>query len=253
MDKILITGASGGLGAAIALHYAMPGHSLLLWGRDHARLESLARACRRKGAQTAIRSLNFTDVDTAVAAMDAADDEGPITLALLVAGIGDIRSTGDTVETPDLVWRLGLVNFVAPCAMASALAKRMIERGSGNIVFIGSAAAFHALPFAASYAASKAGLARFANALRLNLAGHGIRVTLVSPGFIDTPAGARISGPRPLLMQPAYVAKRIARAVDRGQAHLILPWPFAWLRVLDRILPPALRDRLLISLTPGKN
>jgi short-subunit dehydrogenase len=115
---------------------------------------------------------------------------------------------------------------------------------------IGSAAAFHALPFAAAYAGSKAGLARFAQALRLSVAPHGVRVTLVSPGFIDTTAGQMVSGPKPFLMQPAYVAARVAKAAASGQAHLILPWPFALLRLVDRVLPARLRDRLLIRLTP---
>jgi short-subunit dehydrogenase len=79
---------------------------------------------------------------------------------------------------------------------------------------------------------------------------HGVRVTLVSPGFIDTAAGRRISGPKPFLMQPAYVAARIAKASARDQAHLILPWPFALLRLAERLLPGRWRDRLLISLAP---
>jgi len=250
MERIFITGASGGLGEALARHYAAPGRALLLWGRNEQRLETVGEICRRAGAEVEVRSLDLTDVAAAVAAIDAADERAPIGLALLVAGLGDIRQPEATVESPEQVRRLGLVNFVAPCAMASALAGRMVGRSRGGIVFIGSAAAFHALPFAAAYAGSKAGLARFADALRIGVAPHGVRVTLVSPGFIDTAAGRAVTGPKPLLMQPDHVASRVASAIERNQAHLVLPRPFAGLWLVDRLLPRAWRDRLLRALAP---
>jgi short-subunit dehydrogenase len=210
----------------------------------------VAEACRNTGADTVIRSLDITDCAAAVAAIDEDDSAGPISVAVFAAGLGDIRAPDALVETPAQIVRLGVVNFIAPSAMAAALADRMAARGRGQIVLIGSAAAFHALPFASAYAGSKAGLARFAQALRLGVKARGVNVTLVSPGFIDTAAGRKISGPKPFLMQPASVAERIARASARGQAHLILPWPFALLRLAERLLPGRWRDRLLISLAP---
>jgi short-subunit dehydrogenase len=143
-----------------------------------------------------------------------------------------------------------LVNFVATAAMAAALANHMARRGEGRIVLVGSAAGFHALPFAAAYAGSKAGIAHFAQALRLGVKRHGVQVTLVSPGFIDTSAGRKAPGPRPFVLQASDAAARIARAAARGQAHAIFPWPFILLRWLDRLLPRVLRDRLLLALTP---
>jgi len=248
--RILVTGASGGLGEAIAHHYAAPGRTLLLWGRNQERLVEVAEACRSAGAQAITRSLDLTDSAAAIAALEEEDDSAPIGLAVFAAGLGDIRPPDRLVEDAAQIIRLGLVNFVAPSAMAATLASRMAIRRGGRIALIGSAAAFHALPFAAAYAGSKAGLARFAEALRLGVAVHGVSVTLVSPGFIDTAAGRKVSGPKPFLMQPSSVAARIAKATERGQAHLVLPWPFALLRVVERLLPGLLRDRLLLSLTP---
>ncbi len=149
-----------------------------------------------------------------------------------------------------LVARLGVVNFVSPAALAAELAARMAIRGHGRIVFIGSAAAFHALPFATAYAASKAGLARFADALRINVAPHGVAVTLVSPGFIDTAAARRVPGPKPLAITARDAAARIMRATAGRKAHLVTPWPFAMLRWVDRALPRLLRDSLLRALSP---
>lgn len=100
------------------------------------------------------------------------------------------RAAGDQVESAGLVARLGTVHFTAPAAIGAALAKRMVERQSGDLVFIGSAAAFDSLSFAAAYSGTKAGMARFADALRLNVHPYNVAVTLVSPGFIVTVAGA---------------------------------------------------------------
>jgi len=250
MPRILITGASSGLGAAIARHYAGPDSTLLLWGRDRQRLEAVAGDCRRAGATVAIRSLDLVDSAAAIAAIGEEEAAGAIDIAVLAAGLGDVQAADERVEDPARIVRLGVVNFVTPSAMASALADRMAVRGRGHIILIGSAAAFHALPFATAYAGSKAGLARFAQALRIGMAPHGVRVLLASPGFIDTPGGRTVPAPRRLLVQPSYVAARIANASAQGRAHLVLPWPFALLRLVDHLLPARLRDRLLLSLRP---
>ena len=178
------------------------------------------------------------------------DEADPVDLAIFAAGLGDVRAAGAVVEDAGVVARLGTINFVAPAAMAAALAERMARRGHGRIVMIGSAAAFHALPFAAAYSGTKAGFARFAEALQIGVRQHGIKVTLVSPGFIDTTAARRTGGARPLSTQPDVVAARIARAAALGQAHAIMPWPFNLLRWFDRLLPRPLRERLLLALSP---
>ena len=249
-NRILVTGASSGLGAALALHYAVPGRALILWGRDCQRLEAVAARCREAGAQVAVRSLDLSDSAAAIAAIEQDDDAGAIDLALLVAGMGDTRAPGDLVEDAAQVAGLGLVNFVAAAALAAALAARMVRRGEGRIVLVGSAAGFHALPFAAAYAGSKAGIAHFAQALRLGVKQYGVGVTLASPGFIDTASGRKSPGPRPFALQASEAAARIARAAARGQAHAIFPWPFIAMRWIDRLLPRALRDRLLLALAP---
>jgi short-subunit dehydrogenase len=246
MNRVLITGASGKLGTALARQYAAPGRTVLLWGRDAARLERTAAICRSAGAVAEIRRLDLTDIAAAIAALEAEDARAPIDLAIFASGLGDTRAAGALVEDAAQVARLGIVNFVAPSALAAALAARMAVRGRGRIVLVGSAAAFHALPFASGYAGSKAGLARFADALRIGVKPHGVSVTLVSPGFIDA-AGP---GARPAALSPDVAAARIARAAALGRAHVVTPWPFAVLRLFDRLLPRALRDRLLASLTP---
>jgi short-subunit dehydrogenase len=251
--RILVTGASGKLGGALARYYGASGARLSLWGRDGARLLAVAEDCRAAGATVEMRLLDIADIDAALAALSAEDAADPFNLALFASGRGDVRAAGDKVEDAGLVARMGTVNFTAPAAMAAALAGRMAERGHGRIVLVGSAAAFHALPFAAAYSGTKAGLARFAQALRLSVRGHGVSVTLFSPGFINTAAGRKVPGPKALLLGPEVVAARIARAAQRRQPHLVLPWPFVALRWLDRLMPGSLRDRMLLGLTPPKS
>ncbi|MBW6526781.1 SDR family NAD(P)-dependent oxidoreductase [Sphingomonas sp. RHCKR7] len=250
LGRILITGASAGLGAALARHYAAPGRALLLWARDPTRLETVAAECRRAGATAQIRSLDLADSEAALRALVAEDEAGDIDLAILAAGLGDVRTAGRRVEAAAAVVRLGLVNFVTPGAMAAELAERMAARGRGDIVLIGSAAAAYSLPFAAGYAGSKAGLARLADALRVAVAPRGVRVLLVEPGPFDSPGGRLVPAPGWLTRRPAWVASQIARADARGRVRLTLPWPFALLRWIDPLLPRWARDRLLRALAP---
>ncbi len=247
---VLILGASGGLGGALARHYARPGTHLCLWGRDMLRLELIAHICRAAGATTSVRSVDLTEIDGALRALRDDDERHLFCIAIFVAGIGDIRGAGERIESPDLIVRLATVNYTAPAALAADLANRMADRGRGNIALIGSAASFHALPFAAGYASSKAGLARFAEAAGIAMRPYGVRITLVSPGFIDTAAARLVPGPKPLILQPDEAARRIARAIGAGTSHAILPWRFAVLRVVDRLLPRWLRGHLLRGLAP---
>jgi short-subunit dehydrogenase len=248
--SVLIIGASGGLGAALARHYARPGTHLSLWGRDRDRLEKVAEFCIAQRATAQIRSQDLEKISDALAALNAEDAATPFDLVIFAAGRGDVRAPGATVEDPATVAAMVALNLAAPAALATAMADAMAARGKGSIVLIGSAAAFHALPFATAYSGTKAGLARFADALRLAVRDRGVGVTLVSPGFIDTAAARQVPGPKPMIMPPAAVAARIDRAVRRRQAHLVLPWPFALLRWFDRLLPRPLRDRLLLALAP---
>ncbi len=247
--RILITGASGALGGALATRLAAPGHCLLLSGRNEERLKAVAGACRLAGAEVELHALDMANLPGAIAALVDADGAASIDAALLVAGQGDAVPPGMLVEPADQVERLAGINFTAPAALAAALASRMAARGHGRILLVSSAAAFHALPHAPAYAASKAGLVHFGQALRLAVRPSGVTVTVVSPGFIDWPTGGR-PVPRLFLMSLDEAASRILLAFERGVGHAIIPRRFAALRLLDRMLPAMLREWLLYRLKP---
>ncbi|GAB6968101.1 SDR family NAD(P)-dependent oxidoreductase [Komagataeibacter kakiaceti JCM 25156] len=245
---VLITGASSGIGAELALLYAARGRPLVLWGRDVARLEDVAARARGFGVDVHTRVLDLMDGAAAVAALREDDDSHPLGIAILAAGLGDMRRGQDVVERAEDVLRLGLVNYATPSAMAAAAAERMVPRGRGHIVLIGSVAAFHALPFAAAYSGSKAGIKRFAEAQQMALAPLGVGVTLVSPGFVDTPMSRRVVGAKPFLQTAPAAARRIVRAVERGRPHLVFPFVFSVLRLVDTLVPWPLKRRILSAI-----
>lgn len=249
-QNIIITGASGGLGRALALYHAQAGAAFDLWGRSPARLKEVCEAVEARGAKAKRTCHDLSDTAGAIEILIKQDRAASFDVAYLVAGIGDVRPEGAMVEPPELVLRAAQINFTAPAAMAAALAARMAERGHGRIVLIGSAAAHHSLPFAAAYSGSKAGLARFADGLRLAVKPHGVSVTLAAPGFIDTSAARAISSNRPFELTAAEAARRIADAAERKARHFVTPWPFVLFQTLDRLLPMALRDHILTRLKP---
>jgi len=247
-QSIILTGASGALGRGLAMHHASPGVSLCLWGRNPERLSDTCEAVRAVGAEAQQIIHDLSKAEAAILKLLDQDRVRPFDIAYLVAGLGDTRPPGEKAEDPMQVLRLAEVNFAAPAAMAAALAGRMAERGRGRIVLIGSAAGHHSLPFAAAYSGSKAGLARFADALRLSVEPYGVSVTLAAPGFIKTPAGSSINSNRPMEITVEEAVRRIVRAAEQRRAHYITPWPFAALKSFDALLPNWLRDRILRGL-----
>ncbi|WP_084440363.1 SDR family NAD(P)-dependent oxidoreductase [Acetobacter nitrogenifigens] len=242
---ILITGASSGIGAALARFYAAPHRTLMLWGRDEARLGEVAAACRAGGATVLTRAVDLADGVAALAAFREDDAATPFDLVALSAGLGDMKRASDQVERAEAVFRLGVVNYATPAALTMAAAERMRKRGGGSIGLIGSVGAFHDVPFAAGYGGSKAGLARFASSARIALAPLGVRVTLIAPGFVDTAMSRKLIGPRPFLVSADDAARRIAKALGAGRAELVFPWPFRLLRRIDQITPRPLADALM--------
>jgi short-subunit dehydrogenase len=234
---ILITGASSGIGAALARAEARSGVTLLLWGRNAARLEQVAQECRARGAEARTEIFDLSDTAGLPARLAAADAAAPIDLAIFNAGLGGTAPDNAVTEGPGTARAIAEVNFVAPVVGAHLMAEAMARRGGGQIVLIGSISESYPLPMAPTYAATKAGLRMFAEALRLRLTKHHVRVSLVSPGFIDTPMSQQVTQPKPFLIGADAAAKVISRRVARGDATIVVPWQFRILRAATELLP----------------
>ena len=219
--------------------------SLTLWGRDPARLEAVAARCRGLGASVETRILDLTDAAGVAPALLADDARSAIDVAIFNAGLGGVTRRGDAAEDPARSLSVALVNFASVVAGANAVAARMAARGAGKIVIVSSVADSIPLPMAPTYAGSKAGLKMFATSLRVSLRRHGLCVTLVAPGFVDTPMSASLKAPRPFLVSAEAAATIIAEGVARGKAEIAFPWPFALARALIPRLPRFLQEALL--------
>ena len=243
--NILITGASSGLGAALARVYATQGTRLILWGRDEQRLNVTAVRCRELGAIVEVDHFDLREIDLLISRLQVLDERTPLDLAIFNAGIGGDVPASDYAETPQRSHEIAMVNFTSPVVSATVLAQMMAARRYGHIVLIGSIAESFPLPMAPTYAGSKAGLAMFAEALRLRLMKYGVAVTLVSPGFIDTPMSRELRSPKPFLMNAAVAAASIKKKIARRPARVVVPWPFAVICVAARFLPQSIIGAVL--------
>lgn len=238
--NILITGASSGIGAALARLFAVPGNHLILCGRDVARLGEVERQCADRKASVESERFDLSDSDKLISILETIDDRTPLDLAIFNAGLGGTVPRSQLTQSPRSTREMAGVNFVSPVIGANLLADRMAARGRGHIVFVGSIAESFPLPMAPTYAASKAGLALFSEALRLRLRGSGVTITLVSPGFVDTPMSRSLSEPRPFLISADKAAAIIHAKVERGSHRIVVPWQFAVIRALAAWLPRGL-------------
>jgi len=250
MPNILITGASSGVGAALAEAYAEPGTNLMLFGRDQQRLDEAAALCRQRGAAVECISIDIRDIDPLVSRIREIDARTPLDLAILNAGLGGVAGIERISELPARSHEMSLVNFVSPVVAATAMGEMMGARRRGRIVLIGSLAEAFPLPMAPTYSGTKAGLAMFAEALELRLKKYGVGVTLVSPGFIDTPMSRSVPPPKPFLMTTKDAAAIIRRKVDSGARRLVLPWQFAAILALSRWVPRAIIRAILRGQMP---
>lgn len=223
----------------MAEQYASEGVRLVLWGRDEARLNATAERCRGLGAIVEVGLFDLREVDQIISRLKAQDERTPVDLAFFSAGIGGELAKGEHVETPERSHEIAMVNITAPVVSATVLAQSMTQRKRGHIVFLGSVAERYPLPMAPTYSGSKAGLAMFADALRLQLMKHGVGVTLVSPGFMDTPMSQQLHSPKPFMIKVESAAARIKKKIGRRPARIIIPWPYAVLDMVTRLVPRA--------------
>lgn len=245
-QNILITGASSGIGQSLAYACAAQGKNLFLWGRDENKLAETTEKCMEKGAHAYPFTVDLTHSEASLGTVNSILKNHSIDMAIFAAGSGDITKTGEILEDSSLLLNLMNLNYVTPSIMANKIAQQMIERHiKGHIVFIGSVAAFHSLPFATAYSSSKAGLSRFADSLRIALKKWKIHVTLITPGFIDTPMSQRLSCHKPFLIPLDKATTEIIKAVNTNQKQLIIPKPFRILKWIDLLSPDFVKDFIL--------
>ena len=239
--NVFLTGASSGIGAALARHYATQGARLGLVARRTGALAELAQALAP--ADCAVYT---ADVRDATAMRDAAVDFvarfGAPDIVIASAGV----STGTLTEHADdnAAFRAVLdINVLGIVHTFQPFIATMRAAGRGKLAGIASVAGFRGLPGAGAYSASKAAAISYLESLRVELRDTGIEVITICPGYVATPMTHKNPYPMPFLLSADEAARLIARAIARGKRFYVLPWQMAWIGGLLRILPRVLYDR----------
>ncbi|HEY8191138.1 MAG TPA: SDR family NAD(P)-dependent oxidoreductase [Alphaproteobacteria bacterium] len=242
-SHILITGASSGIGAALALHYAMPGVRLALSGRNRARLSEVAAECDGRGAIVTDVAVDVTDRDGMAEWIAREDGKQPLTLVIANAGISG--GTGGGGESADQVRRIFDTNVNGVFNTIDPILPRMIERRSGQIAIMSSLASFSGWPGAPAYSASKAAVRLYGEALRGAMARHGVKVNVICPGFIETPMTAVNDYRMPFMINAAQAAIVTARGIAQNRARIAYPLKTYFFAGIIGLLPPAISAKML--------
>lgn len=251
--RILLTGASAGIGKAMALALAAPGVALHLGGRNAARLADVAAQCRSQGA---VVSERVADVRDAIAIADWIAGCGPLDLVIANAGIGAGSDDG-LPEPPEQVREVlgtnldGALNTILPALEAMRAQTPDAQGRRGTIAAIASIAAFVPGPGAATYCAAKAALDRWMIGTSPLARKVGIHLASVCPGYVRTPLTAKNRFPMPGLMDAGPAAEIILRGLAARKLRVAFPWQVALLARLVGALPPS-ASTWLLSRPPGK-
>jgi len=241
---IFITGASSGLGQALAARYAQAGWRLALVARRTDEVQAWARAQGLAAERWAVYAADVQDIDSIVAAgQRCIAEQGLPDVVIASAGISigmDTAARGDL----DVMRETFAINNTGVAATFHPFLAGMRARASGALVGIASVAAIRGLPGHGAYCASKAAVVAYCESLRGECRGTGVRVVTIVPGWIATPLTAGNRYKMPFLLQPAVFAERAFRAIERGTSYCVIPWQMGVVAKLLRLLPNPLFDRL---------
>jgi short-subunit dehydrogenase len=242
---VFITGASSGLGQALAWRYYQAGFALALVARRTDEIETWALGAGLDPARFRIYGADVAVVDSIVAAArQCLRQQGVPDVVIANAGISIGMDTA-VREDLDVMARTFAVNNVGLAATFHAFIEPMVQRGAGTLVGIGSVAGIRGLPGHGAYCASKTATISYCESLRGELRSSGIHVCTICPGYIDTPLTQKNRYRMPFLMESSDFANRAYRAIAAGDSYRVIPWQMGWVAKGLRLLPNWLFDKVL--------
>jgi len=242
---VFITGASSGIGQALALRFYQAGYRLALVARRTAEVKSWASAMNLSAGSYEIYSADVSDTASIVAAGQAClTSLGVPDVVIANAGISIGMDSAIRVDL-DVMARTFATNNIGLAATFHPFITAMMQRGSGALVGIGSVAGIRGLPGHAAYCASKAAVIAYCESLRGELKASGVKVVTICPGYIDTPLTQKNSYAMPFLMRPEAFADEAFAAIEAGASYRVIPWQMGVVAKLLRLLPNALFDKAL--------
>lgn len=235
LENILITGASSGIGEALALYYAKNGaKNLFLCGRNQKRLKSVQTKCLKYGAATEIKILDVTNQKQTALWIEECNKKAPLHLVFANAGV----ATGE--ETPENIYNtfntniFGVLNTLTPMV---EIYKKRKDSSKKIIALTASIAGYHGLAGCPSYSASKSAVKAYGEALRVRLAPLGIQINVICPGFVRSRITEKNTCPMPFLMDSSKAAEIIAKRIGKNTGLIAFPWPMRFVTWLASILP----------------
>lgn len=244
--RVVVSGASSGIGAALARRYAAAGATLGLIARRQAELQQLAAelstSCR-------IYPLDVRDgAALGAAAHDYINNYGCPDLVIANAGVS-VGTLTELVEDITAFQEVLDINVMGMVKVFQPFVAPMRRRGSGILVGIASVAGYRGLPGAAAYSASKAAAIAYLESLRVELHGSGVKVLTICPGYIATAMTRRNPYPMPFMMSADAAAAKMVALIARGKSFTVIPWQMAIVARVLRLLPNWLYDRLFANAT----
>lgn len=241
--SILITGAAGGIGIALARVYAAPGRHLFLGDTNAAGLEELSEECRAKGAEVQWTRVDVTDKTAMAAWIKAADNIKPLDLVVMLAGVS--YGTAEQEETPEETRRTFAINLEGMLNTIEPVLPLFRQRRRGQLALMSSHGACRGFPIAPSYSATKAAIRVYGEGLQARLKRENIFVSVIIPGFVQTPMTDANDFMMPFRLSAPRAARIIQRGLAQGRARICFPRPINLAVYFMSLLPKALVDRFM--------
>jgi len=242
---VFITGASSGIGQALALRYHQAGYRLALVARRSEAIAAWAIELGLSADSYAVYGADVADTDSIVAAAQACiARQGLPNVVIANAGISIGIDSGER-EDIDAMAHVFATNNIGLAASFHPFIQAMRARGSGSLVGIASVAGIRGLPGHAAYCASKAAVISYCEALRGELRGTGVQVITIAPGYVDTPLTRKNRYPMPFLMSAATFADKAFQSITARDSYRVIPWQMGIVSRLMRLIPNVLWDRIL--------
>jgi len=237
---IWVTGASSGIGRAVCLKLASKGADLVITARDQDRLAALKEELLPLGVSVLLAPGDVCDLERM---KSIANEHSAIDI--LIANAGDYVPSEIDCFNSGQYKSLMDVNYGGLLHCMEAVIPEMIKRGSGVICGVSSVVGYRGIPKAAAYGASKAAMSYFLESARFDLEPHGIKVTVISPGFVKTPLTDKNEFKMPFLVSPEFAANKIVTGIENERLEIHFPWQLSWICKFFRVLPYRLYHFLL--------